>query len=49
MERRSDAEIQSIIAYGERLLEKRAFAQREAEQERAAYTRKMNDQTFLGR
>lgn len=46
----SDAEIESMIANLSRFLEKRAFARREAEQERAAYEAKAErDQTFLGR
>lgn len=50
LDERSNAEIESIIAVAERILEKRAFAAREAQQERAAYEAKMErDQGFLGR
>jgi hypothetical protein len=50
LDTRSIVELEGIIAEAQRLIEKRVFAVREQEQERAAYTAKMNrDQTFLGR
>jgi len=49
MDTMSTEEIESIIALMSREVEKREFAKREQEQERAAYTRKMQDQSFLAR
>lgn len=46
----SDEALESLVALASRILEKRAFAQREAHQERAAYEAKMaRDTSFLGR
>jgi Family of unknown function (DUF6011) len=45
----TDAELDSVIALLTREQEKREFAKREAEQERAAYERKTRDQSFLAR